>query len=602
MATTDELRARAELITEEQQIGGNTAGRVGSTFEMVAELLDDATALANQEAQYAHQQGDYAKGQGEAAQIAAENATNAAVLANQKAQYAEQKGSYAEGMGDYSQQQGGYAKDQGDYAKDQGDYAKAQGDTALADHQRAEADHGIAVDDHTQAGNDHTRAESDHGIAVDDHTQAGNDHARAESDHGIAVDDHMQAGNDHARAESDHTRAESDHAAVEVYVDSLGAFDISVYHATGGVLAKYADLTAALGTNGANIPDALRKGGMSVKFVQSSDNKYVQYFLTKNTWSAVVDDWERVDLDYEINAINSRLLFAETCFGKYDTVREITLSQNKSGKYVNTDGSETTATGYGISNSVELNFGDILLVPSAEAVPASVSVVARVVTRTYQKVINYAYTYQQENPALYNTATADYDQTIVYTAVYDTSGETPVLTGWAKGGITYEELPATHEVSESYYEPLVKQAVSAMPSTGYYVYLCPSAMTIVISGLTATVNGGVCKVVGWGIFKNIVSNFVGAPGQAILAQLLCDLDARMNGVMSRLENLGEVKVITVDSENLPKVCGQSMVVSGAGAPAVVPQFVGQRYHDTTNKKVYEAFAVTASTSDWTLLS
>ena len=62
----------------------------------------------------------------------------------------------------------------------------------------------------------------------------------------IAADDHTQAGNDHTRAESDHTRAESDHAAVEVYVDSLGAFDISAYHATGGVLAKYADLTAAL--------------------------------------------------------------------------------------------------------------------------------------------------------------------------------------------------------------------------------------------------------------------------------------------------------------------------------------------------------------------
>ena len=77
------------------------------------------------------------------------------------------------------------------------------------------------------------------------------------------------------RAEQDHQRAESDHAT---YVDSLGAFDISSYHATDGVLAKYADLTAALGTGGANIPDDLRKGGMSVKFVQSSDNKYVQYF------------------------------------------------------------------------------------------------------------------------------------------------------------------------------------------------------------------------------------------------------------------------------------------------------------------------------------
>ena len=297
-----------------------------------------------------------------------------------------------------------------------------------------------------------------------------------------------------------------------------------------------------------------------------------------------------------------RILFMETSFGKYDAIRDITLSQGKSGKYVNVDGTETSATGYGISNAVELNFGDILLVPSAEAVPASVSVVARVVTRTYAKVITYTYTYQQEDPTLYDTATADYDPTLVYTAVYDTSGETPVLTGWTIGGETIETLPATHEVMESYYEPLVKQAVSAMPSTGYYVYLCPSAMTVVISGYTATVDGGVCKVVGWGIFKNIVSNFIGAPGQSVLAQLLCDLDARVKGIMARLNNLGEVKAITIDSENLPMVCGQPLVVEGAGAPSVVPQFVGQRYHDTTNSKCYEAFAVTGATSNWKLLN
>jgi hypothetical protein len=83
-----------------------------------------------------------------------------------------------------------------------------------------------------------------------------------------------------------------------VYVDSLGAFDISAYHATGGELAKYADLTAALGTNGANIPEALRKGGMSVKFVQSSDNnstRYVQYRLMSDTFNTTPSNWQGVD-------------------------------------------------------------------------------------------------------------------------------------------------------------------------------------------------------------------------------------------------------------------------------------------------------------------
>ena len=304
----------------------------------------------------------------------------------------------------------------------------------------------------------------------------------------------------------------------------------------------------------------------------------------------------------DITNLQQAVAFMEQSFGKYDTKREITLSQATAGKYVSVTGAEVSASGYGISNSVEVLAGDILLIPSASAVPADVSVVARIVTRTYQKVINYTYTYQQANPELYDTATADYDPTLVYTAVYDTSGETPVLTGWTRGGETYSTLPATHEVTESYYEPLMKQSTAAMPSTGYYIYLCPTPMTIVISGYTATVDGGVCLVVGWGIFKNICTNFVGAPGQAVIAQAFAQMQAEIDGLKAQLNNLGETKAKCIDSEDLPKVCGAPLVIEGEGAPSVVPMFVGQRYHDTTNKKVYEAFAVTNSTANWTLLN
>ena len=312
--------------------------------------------------------------------------------------------------------------------------------------------------------------------------------------------------------------------------------------------------------------------------------------------------YTKTEVDNKENAIKARVLDIEQGFGKYDTKREITLSQATAGKYVSVAGAEVSATGYGISAAIELLAGDILLVPSAQAVPADVSVVARVVTRTYQKVINYAYTYQQENPELYNTATADYDPTLVYTAVYDTSGETPVLTGWTKGGQTYQTLPATHEVTESYYEPLIKQSVSAMPSTGYYVYLCPQAMTVVISGLTATVSGGVCLAVGWGIFKNIVSNFLSMPGQNVVAQAIAVLTAAVEGHAEQLQNLGECKAKSIDFEDWPKICGYPLVVEGAGAPSIVPRFKGQRYHDTTNSKCYEAFSVTNNVSDWVLLN
>ena len=327
--------------------------------------------------------------------------------------------------------------------------------------------------------------------------------------------------------------------------------------------------------------------------------------------TALAAYYTKTEIDAALAAINTditsaagRIFFMEKSFGKYDGERKITLQQEKAGKYVNTDGGETTASGYGISAPITLNAGDILLIPSAQAVPASVSVVARMVNRTYQKVIAYIYTYREDYPELPATATADYDSTLVYTAVYDETGDTPTLTGWTRAGQTYTALPATREVSEQFYEPLVRQAVSAMPSTGYYIYLSPTAMTVVVSGLTATVSGGTALVVGWGIFKNITTNFVGAPGQSVLAQAFAVLFAAIDGLKAQLDNLGETKAVSIDFENSPKLCGQDMFLTGDGAPAApnVPTMVGQEYLDVTNKKCYKAFSVTHSISDWVLLN
>lgn len=77
-------------------------------------------------------------------------------------------------------------------------------------------------------------------------------------------------------------------------------FDITVYNNN----TKYADLAAALGTNGANIPESLRKGGMSIKFVHAYDNKYVQFFLTKDEWSSSEADWEKMNLEGELDRLH----------------------------------------------------------------------------------------------------------------------------------------------------------------------------------------------------------------------------------------------------------------------------------------------------------
>ena len=363
-----------------------------------------------------------------------------------------------------------------------------------------------------------------------------------------------------------------------------------------------------------NTPDKDALGYPAFSTVLENKTGDIVYYTNK-LWKFIADKppgpWDPTKVQQtsvKANAVpkelEGRVLFIEESFGKYAERREIVLQQDKAGKYVNTDGGETTATGYGISAPITLNAGDILLIPSAQAVPASVSVVARMVDRTYQKVIAYIYTYRTDYPELPATATADYDATLVYTAVYDESGDAPILTGWTRNGETYTILPATREVSEQFYEPLMRQAVSAMPSTGYYIYLSPTAMTVVISGLTATVSGGTALVVGWGIFKNITTNFVGAPGQSVLAQAFAVLFAAIDGLKEQLDNLGETKAVSIDFENSPKLCGQDMFLTGDGAPAApnVPTMVGQEYLDVTNKKCYKAFSVTGAISDWVLMN
>lgn len=66
--------------------------------------------------------------------------------------------------------------------------------------------------------------------------------------------------------------------AVRSFVGEV--YDISANHPDGqGDPTPYADLTAALGTSGANIPSGIRRGGMSIKFIQQS------YAVTKSTSS-----------------------------------------------------------------------------------------------------------------------------------------------------------------------------------------------------------------------------------------------------------------------------------------------------------------------------
>ena len=255
---------------------------------------NDAAALANQKAQLAADKAQLAADKAalaqdaaalanEKAQLAADKAAlanDAAALANEKAALAQQKAEYAKDQGDY-------AKQQGDYAKEQGDYAKRKGDDAAAQmQQQAQA----FSEAQTARQTAYEQAEgTESGSEAGDGSRWGafktNEAARdAKVDAKVADITNLQKA-----------------------VAEGAVYDISANHLTEGVPTKYADLTAALGTDGVNVPVDKRKGGMSIKYIQSSDNKYVQYFLTKNEWSASEADWEKINLKEEVSQLGQVL-------------------------------------------------------------------------------------------------------------------------------------------------------------------------------------------------------------------------------------------------------------------------------------------------------
>lgn len=104
-------------------------------------------------------------------------------------------------------------------------------------------------------------------------------------------------------------------------------FDISAYKATGGTLATFDDLEDAL-DSGNNVPVGIRKGGMSVKFVQNTDNKYVQYRLTSQSFNTQNVNWQKFEATNQMfdNTIMFGKLYAKV--DKSDFIYGINYNSN----------------------------------------------------------------------------------------------------------------------------------------------------------------------------------------------------------------------------------------------------------------------------------
>ena len=137
-------------------------------------------------------------------------------------------------------------------------------------------------------------------------------------------------------------------------------FDISAYHATGGTLATYADLSAALDSNnGGGVPQSLQKGGMSVKFVHTSDNKYLQARCMAQNFSTDPNDWQGVDkvpTPGSKNFVESGGVYDTIDMLKVQTIGEIIIPEWYQGN-INGSTGKFASTNLRVTNKVAINAG-----------------------------------------------------------------------------------------------------------------------------------------------------------------------------------------------------------------------------------------------------
>ena len=121
------------------------------------------------------------------------------------------------------------------------------------------------------------------------------------------------------------------------------AFDLSAYN-NGTTYSSLFDALIALNA----LPDVYKQGGMSIKYVQSSDNKYVQYRLMSDTFNTTPANWQGVDDEPTAgsnNLVKSGGVWDELrkrdvyIDGKVDITNDILLKYG----YIDTDGSIKSA-------------------------------------------------------------------------------------------------------------------------------------------------------------------------------------------------------------------------------------------------------------------
>ncbi len=320
--------------------------------------------------------------------------------------------------------------------------------------------------------------------------------------------------------------------------------------------------------------------GYSNAFAQSMNTEFTRQLGLINANKSVLDELKKI-------------------FGEYSAKDTLELSVAQSGKYVGVTGSLVSNANFAVSAPISLTAGNIYLFKSTNPVGAAVSLFAKLVAGINEVGIKYTYTYDTLNNPL--TATADYDATKVYTYHYSEGEDGLVLDRISDAsGATVSAIPMTREVAYSEYQPLFFSGAS-LPASGYYIYLAIEDENVVVSGLTADIDGTELVGAHFDIFTALayaLNDRTAKDGEemAAIAGMLAEQNSRTSALESLIKNgLPSLKVddLTVRHKVDDFSYEGNANLSGDGAPDFIPDKIGQKYLDKTNGVWYISIGNTA---------
>lgn len=265
--------------------------------------------------------------------------------------------------------------------------------------------------------------------------------------------------------------------------------------------------------------------------------------------------------------------------GPYTDRADVVLTPTETGYAISSDGVKVAKSGWAIAEFNAERGVEYLFKPGT--IDGGVCIFAQKVTSKETRAIDYTYTYDDEGRVA--TAKATYNgKTHTYTYTYDEETGTATITD--ESGTVVTSLPYQYETSVGTYLPMTRlNAGAELPKDGYCRLMSHfqgnASLSVVVSYKVGSADLTM-RAVKDGVFASVATQL------GNLSQNIASTQAALAGVeKTAAGNEASIEGIvaeTRDFDSIPTLCGQPMILFGAGTPqeSIVPSNWNQYDPDT----------------------